>query len=60
MGQGLTQGLWAPLLAGVVFALLSQLYLTKKDASQTSATDEQSEAPLPPRLVVRSGFGKNK
>ncbi len=57
MGQGLTQGLWAPLLAGVVFALLSRLYLSKKAASQS---DEQDEVPLPPRLVVRSGFGETK
>ncbi len=60
MGQGLTQGLWAPLLAGVVFALLSQLYLPKKEESPSSTTDEQNEVPLPPRLVVRSGFGKTK
>ena len=60
MGQGLTQGVWAPLLAGVVFALLSQLYLTKKDASQASAIDEQGELPLPPRLVVRSGLGETQ
>jgi len=57
MGQGLTQGLWAPLLAGVVFALLSRLYLSKKAASQS---DEQDEVPLSPRLVVRSGFGETK
>ncbi len=60
MGQGLTQGLWAPLVAGVVFALLSQLYFTKQGASQASANDEQEEVPLPPRLVVRSGFGETK
>ena len=60
MGQGLTQGVWAPLLGGVAFALLPQLYFIKKDASQSGATDEQNEVPLPPRLVVRSGFGKTK
>ena len=60
MGQGLTQGLWAPLLAGAAFALLSQLYLSKKDTS-ASETDGQNEAPLPQRFVVRSGgFGVNK
>ena len=58
MGQGLTQGLWAPLLAGVAFALLSQLYLNKKAVSEID--DEQREIPLPPRLVVRSDFGEAK
>ncbi len=60
MGQGLTQGVWAPLLAGVVFALLPRLYFIKKDASQSSANDEQGELPLPPRLVVRSGLGETQ
>lgn len=59
MGQGLTPGLWAPLLAGVVFALLSRLYL-KKAAPQSNETDEQDEVPLPPRLIVRSGFDETK
>ena len=53
MGQGLTQGLWTPLLAGVVFALLSQLYLSKKGASSSSETDEPKEEPLPRRFIVR-------
>ncbi len=57
MGQGLTQGLWAPVLGGVVFALLAQLYAGKKDAAQES---EVNELPLPPKYVVRSGFGKTE
>ena len=37
MGQGLTAGMWAPLVAGVLFALLARFLLSKHTAAKTSA-----------------------
>ncbi len=56
MGLPLSPGVWAALLGGIVFALISRLYAPQNKSQQSSSPSEEDEVPdQAQRLVFRPG-----